>query len=238
MLSLGEGIPLEEAAARAGLSVEDARFRVKSLKHLMASNDSNIDDFINLVENIETSINLHSSATTAEPDKPPVNVHSILDALVDDLDPQGLRDIACTLLRIADAVDQNWRPNNVRSAFKWPSAAARIERNSLELARRAKVILRFRLERTKTIAPSLLGEPAWEMLLELFCQFSGGAAISSKSLSIASGAAPTTALRQIDKLEAEGLIKRSPSLVDGRVTLIELTKDGVLAVGRILEQCP
>lgn len=169
--------------------------------------------------------------------QPASQKHLLQDNLLENLEPDELRDVAETLLRIADAVDQNWQPENVRAAFRWPSAAAAIERNSLRLAKHAKAILRFRRERTKTIPADLLGEPVWEMLLEMFCQFSGGAAISLKSLTIASGAAPTTALRLIEKLELEGLIKRRPSPSDGRVTLVELTKEGVLAVGRCLGNC-
>nr|WP_237440899.1 MarR family transcriptional regulator [Erythrobacter ramosus] len=76
------------------------------------------------------------------------------------------------------------------------------------------------------------------MLLELFVQFSGGAAVSTKSLIKVSRAPPTTAFRQIDRLEREGLIKRRTSDVDQRVTLIDLTRKGVVAVGCALEEFP
>lgn len=220
------------------MSLEDARKRVRSIRYLMASNDSAIDDFLMEAEAIEYSNDQKSTDLTSNQDSPATSRRSLLNNLLENLEPEELRDVAQTLLKIADAIDQDWHPEKVRSAYHWPSAAARIERNSPRLSKRAMSILRFRKERTKTIAPDLLGEPAWEMLLELFCQFAGGAAISLKSLTIASGAAPSTALRQVDKLELEGLIKRQPSLTDGRVTLITLTKQGVLAVGRALEQCP
>lgn len=237
LLGLAQGMPLKEAALRAGVSVDEARKKVRALRYLIASNDSNIDDYLREAEAIDSSINIRLSEHPPEREKPATKKRSLLEGLLENLEPDELRDVAHTLLKIADAVDQDWHPEKVRSAFRWPSAAASIERNSLRLAKHAKSILRFRRERTKTIPADLLGEPAWEMLLELFCQFAGGAAVSLKSITIASGAPPTTALRQIDKLESEGLIKRRPSTTDGRVTLIELTKDGVLAVGRALEQC-
>ena len=73
------------------------------------------------------------------------------------------------------------------------------------------------------------------MLLELFIQFAGGAKVSTKSLSLISGSPDTTAHRLIDRLEDAGLIKRSTSTSDKRVTLVELTRKGVLAVGSALK---
>ena len=161
-----------------------------------------------------------------------------VDQLTENLSPEELRKLAAKLLKIADSIDQDWRPDNVRSVFKWPSAAYRIERNALELAKRAKLILSLREYRVAYLPTDLLGDTTWEMLLELFCQFAGGAAISIKSLTIASGAAPTTALRQIEKLERAGFITRRVSASDGRVVLVELTSLGVVTVGRVLEKVP
>lgn len=238
LLGLGDGMSLNDAARRAGVSFEEAKKRVLSLRHLIASNDSNIDDFIREAELIESSANLRSSESRSDHEIRSSKRRSILEAITENLEPDDLRELASTLLKVADAVDQDWHPETTKSVFSWPSAAARIERSSLKLARRAKALLHFRRERAKTIPAELLGEPAWEMLLDLFCQFSGGAAVSLKSLTIASGASATTALRIIDKLEAEGLIQRRSCPTDGRVTLVELTKKGVLAVGHILEKCP
>ncbi|AOL93928.1 DNA repair protein RadC [Porphyrobacter sp. LM 6] len=72
------------------------------------------------------------------------------------------------------------------------------------------------------------------MLIELFVQFAGGAKVSTKSLCIISGIPDTTALRLIDKLDEAGLIKRTSSQADKRVTLVELTREGVVAVGNAL----
>jgi DNA-binding IclR family transcriptional regulator len=74
------------------------------------------------------------------------------------------------------------------------------------------------------------------MLLELFIQFAGGARVSTKCLVIASGAPDTTALRMIDRLVESGLVERAPSQTDKRVTLINLTREGVVAVGMVLTE--
>jgi DNA-binding MarR family transcriptional regulator len=90
--------------------------------------------------------------------------------------------------------------------------------------------------RNKYLPDAMLGEPTWNMLLELFCQFAGGASMSTKSLCIAAECPESTALRHIDRLEESGLIRRFRSPADGRVTLADLTKRGVVGIGRVLER--
>lgn len=181
---------------------------------------SSLDDFSKAGE---ASDGLHESKVAVE-------------RLIETLSTEGLRNLGAKLLKIADAIDQDWRPENVRSGYHWPSDAHRIERNALALAKGAKLILHFRSERSKFLPEELLGDTTWDMLLELFCQFAGGAAISVKSLSIASGASATTALRQIEKLERAGFITRRNCQSDGRVVLVELTRMGVVKVGWTLER--
>ncbi len=82
----------------------------------------------------------------------------------------------------------------------------------------------------------LVGISAWNMLLELFKQFAGKAKVSTKSLQIVANCPETTALRIIAKLEERGLVIRSHSDGDRRVTFVELTRDGVTRVGTVLER--
>ena len=90
--------------------------------------------------------------------------------------------------------------------------------------------------REEMIGADLVGIPAWNMLLELFKQFAGQAKVSTKTLQIVANCPETTALRIIDKLEERGLVIRSHSDGDRRVTFVELTKDGVTRVGTVLER--
>ncbi len=53
LLGLAQGMPLKEAALRAGVSVDEARKKVRALRYLIASNDSNIDDYLREAEAIE-----------------------------------------------------------------------------------------------------------------------------------------------------------------------------------------
>lgn len=90
--------------------------------------------------------------------------------------------------------------------------------------------------RDDAIGVDLVGLPAWNILLELFKQFAGGAKVSTKSLQIIARCPETTALRIIDRLEQRGLVARSQSDVDKRVTFISLTREGVVKVGSVLER--
>jgi len=161
---------------------------------------------------------------------------ALLDGLAASWQPRELRDLASSLLKLADAVDQDWEPPAHTSAFRWPNARTRIEKNAANLALRAREIYDDRRMRKDFVPGQLLGEPAWDMLLDLFMQFAGGARVSVSSLCLASDCPQSTALRHIDQLVALGLIRRTPSTQDKRIVFVELTTEGVLAVGRYLER--
>lgn len=71
--------------------------------------------------------------------------------------------------------------------------------------------------------PDLFGEPAWDMLLDLFIAAELGKQISVSSLCIASAVPPTTALRWITILESQSLIARRDDPADSRRVFISLT---------------
>lgn len=149
-----------------------------------------------------------------------------------------IRRIGEACIRLADSIDQNWSPESVTNKFRWPSLAARIERRSLELAKKAVLLKEQSRIREQLLPEDLRGESYWMMLLELFIQFAGGAKVSSKSLILVAGRSHATGLRQIERLEGLGLVKRTTSGEDKRVTWVELTKKGAVKVGTILERLP
>lgn len=158
-----------------------------------------------------------------------------LDLIQARCNPEQLRSLAETILHLADALDQDWS-SETRSIFNWRNEVREIERNALNLALYAKREQKRRTLRTREIPSEFLGEPAWDMLLELFCQFAGGQKVSVKSLSLVSGTSQTTALRTIDRLTETDLVARSTSPTDGRVVLLSLTRKGIVSVGRVLSQ--
>lgn len=73
--------------------------------------------------------------------------------------------------------------------------------------------------------PDLFGEPAWDMLVDLFIAAEEGKRISVSSLCIASAAPMTTALRWISILETRELVLRTSDPVDARRFYISLTSE-------------
>ncbi len=163
-----------------------------------------------------------------------------LDSLVADMEerasPAELRRVAASLLRLADALDQEWSSESAKSRFSVLSEARRFERNALELAKVAVLESRRSQVKARHLGSDLVGDPVWNILTELFQQFAGGAKVSTKSAQLVAGCPETTALRIIDRLDKADLITRSVADNDRRLTLLCLTKNGVMRVGAALEE--
>ena len=95
-----------------------------------------------------------------------------------------------------------------------------------KLAVIATSIYRSRRRRLAYFEETLFGEPAWDMLLDLFVNKALGRRISTTSLCLAADVPQATGLRYIDLLEAKGLVRRLSALDDRRVTLVDLTQLG------------
>lgn len=195
----------------------------------LGANDGPADDFIALAEGweAESGESVFAQSVSSTPGM-------TLDMIAQQFSVGQMRQLASSLLKLADALDDDWSPADVRSTYHWLTQAGKIERRSLQLAQVAVQMRAAARRRNRYLSGEWFGEPAWEMLLELFIQFAGGARVSTKSLVIASGAPDTTALRIMERLETAGLIERSPSQTDKRVTLVTLTRQGVVAVGSVL----
>jgi len=235
---------LEEIATGLGLSKSSIQTIIHDARFALGANDDLMDDYLEILGEwgaSNTSVNSlegHSADGGLDAlitQNVPATKLAALDAIEAQCKPQEMRDLAGSLLRLADSIEQDWYRESSALSFSWPACAARIEKNSLDLARRASILIKQNELRAKFLPSELFGDPAWNMLLDLFVQFSGAAKISGKSLVIASGAPASTALRYIGRLEEEGLIERENSMLDGRVSLFSLTKRGVVGVGRVLE---
>ena len=84
----------------------------------------------------------------------------------------------------------------------------------------------MRRRREAIFQADIFAEPAWDMLLDLYVQDHLGRMVSIHSLCIAAAVPPTTALRWIGKLVADGLVQRRKSLDDHRVVHVALTDEG------------
>lgn len=96
-----------------------------------------------------------------------------------------------------------------------------------KLAAAADSMYRSRRFRSHYFDPVLFGEPAWDMLLDLFIGAIRGAQVATTSLCIASGVPQATALRCIALLNRHGLIRRYRAPGDSRLKLVALTPRGL-----------
>jgi DNA-binding MarR family transcriptional regulator len=87
----------------------------------------------------------------------------------------------------------------------------------------ARILYLQRRHRLKIFSQGMFGEPAWDMLLSLYSLSDTVAAMSVGRLCSYSGAPPTTALRWLDYLTGQGLMKRSEAHNDKRKAMISIT---------------
>jgi DNA-binding MarR family transcriptional regulator len=97
-------------------------------------------------------------------------------------------------------------------------------------------VQKARSRRTEFLASSLFGEPAWDMLLELFASAAEQKRITVGDLCNASKVPQTTALRWIDVLLKEGLVTRRPDPLDSRRIHVEMTASACSAMRHYAEQ--
>lgn len=111
--------------------------------------------------------------------------------------------------------------------------AARPARNHLALARKAYALRRKRVSLFGN--PDLFGEPAWDILLDLYIAAGEGKPVSVSSACIGSAAPATTGLRWLGVLADEGLVVRENDAEDHRRVLVRLTPSGAAAMDKFFD---
>jgi hypothetical protein len=99
----------------------------------------------------------------------------------------------------------------------------------LDLAQRAYA---DRRRREKLFPGDLFGEPAWDILLDLFVNAKNGKRVSVSSACIGAAVPTTTALRWVAVLEAQGHIVREDDPRDARRAFLHLSAE---AYARMLD---
>jgi DNA-binding MarR family transcriptional regulator len=89
-----------------------------------------------------------------------------------------------------------------------------------------KEILRSRRQRDSLFGTELFGEPAWDILLELFVAEQTYRKLSVSSVCLASAVPPSTAIRWIERLESAGWVRRDNDPLDRRRIWVLLTPKG------------
>ena len=97
------------------------------------------------------------------------------------------------------------------------------ERQEADLLERVRIIAERRVERYQYLPAEMFGEPAWDMLLDLYLASGDGKSISVSSACIASRAPATTALRWLRRMEQLGLVARVNDDSDRRRVYVTIT---------------
>lgn len=134
------------------------------------------------------------------------------------------------------SVPKDYRPDDLRLQIdlRFEADHARAELHdtadvtptAAELCRLASGIYRARRRRDKMLDGELFGEPAWDMMLALYCLPQRGERLGVTSLCYAANVAQTTGLRVQTALAERGLIERRQEPSDARRQLISLTEKG------------
>lgn len=98
----------------------------------------------------------------------------------------------------------------------------------------AEAVYAARRARSHFLPRALLGEPAWDMLLDLFASDPDLKGLSTKRVCLAADVPYSTAWRCLAALEADGLITRFDDRRDARRSLVALTPKGETMVRRCM----
>lgn len=91
----------------------------------------------------------------------------------------------------------------------------------------------FRRRREKMIDAEIFGEPAWDILLDLYEAHQIGRPIAVTSACIGAAVPPTTALRWINVLTERGHIQREEDPGDARRSFVKLTASTIVKLDQL-----
>ena len=130
------------------------------------------------------------------------------------------------IARISAIVDQKRSDANAPETFtdRDLKRNAFMARRLLDISRQAETMF----------DGTLLSNPGWDILLDLFIQRSEGKRISIISVCIAANAPTSTVLRYIEAMIASGAIVKIPSLDESETLLIDLSEHTYARLNKIL----
>jgi DNA-binding MarR family transcriptional regulator len=133
---------------------------------------------------------------------------------------QRLRTLAQSLLNAA--VELEKAPPAI--PMEDGGSPALLQRTKSDPAEQAQQLYRERRRRIEAFGDdTLFGEPAWDILLDLFVAGERGKRVAVTSACIGSGVPSTTALRWLNVLELRGMVEREDDNHDARRSFVRLT---------------
>ena len=100
----------------------------------------------------------------------------------------------------------------------------------------ARALHRERRLRDDILSEGLFGEPAWDILLDLFACEEEGRTVRVSSACIGAAVPASTALRYLSEMERRGLIERSRDEIDRRGQYVRLSKEAREHMVQLLER--
>ncbi len=148
----------------------------------------------------------------------------------------ALRAIAANLLAVAREIeaDEATSGSLILSGAKQPRRGVVDKAALLERAGQSYI---NRRNRRRFFPAELFGEPAWDLLLDLFRARLEDRMITVTSACLGADVPVSTALRWIGVLEAQGLVERSRNISDSRSTWVRLTDHATKAMAAYTESC-
>ena len=130
---------------------------------------------------------------------------------------QQAASIGTTLKEMLDSTQEE-----VPSSSRWHEPATLMTVR----AQQVRSVIKTRRLREHMFGADLFGDPAWDMLLDLYAARLEQKRVSVSSLQIASAVPSTTALRWMTRLEAKGLMIRHADPIDARRVFVALSDAG------------
>ena len=149
----------------------------------------------------------------------------------------GDDDIAPPLVAMMGAINriEGLIQDHIKRSPDLPRLANRLRTNGSSEGRLARRLLAARRQREQIFDSSLFGEPAWDMLLDLFVAHDEQVNVSVSSLCMAAAVPPTTALRWMANMTAQGILVRRQDPRDARRVWIELVPHVVAKMRSLLQ---
>ena len=126
--------------------------------------------------------------------------------------------------------------DQLRARLLYSEPTDELGEDEISQARLVKEILRARRRREKVFGDDLFGEPAWDILLEVYAAQQAQQKLSVSSVCYVSAVPATTALRWIKRLEDDGWLERTGDPMDARRYWIELTPRASHAMRKFVAQ--
>jgi DNA-binding MarR family transcriptional regulator len=113
---------------------------------------------------------------------------------------------------------------------------ARNETATVTPAHLARLLLRERRDRDLVLETAMLGDPAWDMVLDLFVAGEDGKSVPVSSVCYTAGVSSTTALRWLTVLAEKNVIVRTDDAHDKRRVNASLTSTTRASIRDYLER--